>query len=83
MRDLQRLLADLGYMPEEAVNGVVDERTAVAVLAFQKWSGLPAGRRARGRHGERARAGDAAGSRAAGRAWAGASRCCSTGSWHC
>ncbi len=40
-RDVERQLADLGYLARGAVDGVVDDQTAVALLAFQKWSGLP------------------------------------------
>jgi hypothetical protein len=41
VRELQELLADLGFAPPGTVTGVEDERTAVATLAFQKWAGLP------------------------------------------
>jgi lipoprotein-anchoring transpeptidase ErfK/SrfK len=41
VRDLQQLLSDLGYMAAGGVTGAVDGRTEVAVIAFQKWSGLP------------------------------------------
>jgi peptidoglycan hydrolase-like protein with peptidoglycan-binding domain len=40
-RYLERLLADLGYLAPGAVDGVIDDQTGVAVLAFQKWMGLP------------------------------------------
>lgn len=40
-REVQRLLADLGYLGEGGVTGIADERTSVAVLAFEKWTGLP------------------------------------------
>jgi L,D-transpeptidase catalytic domain/Sporulation and spore germination/Putative peptidoglycan binding domain len=40
-RDLQQLLADLGYLARGAVSGRIDDATATAVLAFQKWTGLP------------------------------------------
>jgi hypothetical protein len=40
-RDLQHLLADLGFMAQGNATGVEDERTGVAVLAFQKWARLP------------------------------------------
>ncbi len=39
-RDLQRLLADLGYLARDAISGTADPATFDAVLAFQKWSGL-------------------------------------------
>jgi len=41
VRDLQELLEGLGFMAAGNTTGVEDERTAVAVLAFQKWAGLP------------------------------------------
>jgi hypothetical protein len=40
-RELQLLLADLGYLQPAGVTGVADDRTVVAVLEFQKWTGLP------------------------------------------
>ena len=40
-REAQELLRDLGYLGPDGVTGVLDERTAVAVLGFQKWVGLP------------------------------------------
>jgi L,D-transpeptidase catalytic domain/Sporulation and spore germination/Putative peptidoglycan binding domain len=40
-RELQLLLADLGYLQPAGVSGAVDDRTIVAVLEFQKWTGLP------------------------------------------
>ena len=33
-------LADLGYLPADAVDGVAGEQTRFAVVAFQKWEGL-------------------------------------------
>jgi hypothetical protein len=39
-RELQRLLADLGFLDEGAVTGVLDGPTEVAVLGFEKWRGL-------------------------------------------
>jgi hypothetical protein len=39
-RELQQLLADLGFLQPAGVTGVVDDRTEVAVLEFQKWTGL-------------------------------------------
>ncbi len=41
VRELQALLADLGFTARGNVTGVEDERTGVATLAFQKWSRLP------------------------------------------
>jgi hypothetical protein len=41
VRELQELLADLGFTARGNATGVEDERTAVATLAFQKWTGLP------------------------------------------
>lgn len=40
-RDLQVLLADLGYLASGSISGTPDEATRTAVLAFQKWAGLP------------------------------------------
>jgi hypothetical protein len=40
VRDLQELLRDLGFLGAGGVSGVLDDRTAVAVLGFQKWTGL-------------------------------------------
>ena len=40
-RELQQLLADLGFSTDSGVTGAVDDRTATAVLGFQKWIGLP------------------------------------------
>lgn len=40
VREAQQLLADLGYLADGSVTGVDDDRTHVAVLGFQKWSGL-------------------------------------------
>lgn len=37
---LQTKLAQLGYLPEDAVTGKWDYRSAQAVLAFQSWEGL-------------------------------------------
>ena len=36
----QTRLAELGYLPREAVSGAMDERAQQAVLAFQGWEGL-------------------------------------------
>jgi len=41
LRDVQQLLADLGFMAPTGVTGKAGDETSVAVLAFQKWSGLP------------------------------------------
>lgn len=41
LRDVQQLLADLGFMAPTGVTGAPGDETSVAVLAFQKWSGLP------------------------------------------
>jgi hypothetical protein len=41
LRDVQQLLADLGFMAPTGVTGTAGDETSVAVLAFQKWSGLP------------------------------------------
>jgi hypothetical protein len=41
LRDVQQLLADLGFMAPTGVTGTPGDETSVAVLAFQKWSGLP------------------------------------------
>ncbi len=40
VRALQQQLADLSYLPPEAVDGVAGEQTQFAVVAFQKWAGL-------------------------------------------
>jgi hypothetical protein len=41
LRETQQLLADLGFMARSGVTGRPGEETAVAVLTFEKWSGLP------------------------------------------
>ena len=41
LRELQQLLVDLGYLGPGGVTGVADARTSVAVIAFEKWAGLP------------------------------------------
>jgi hypothetical protein len=41
LRGTQQLLADLGFMAGSGVTGLPGEETSVAVLAFEKWSGLP------------------------------------------
>jgi hypothetical protein len=40
LRDVQELLAALGFMAPTGVTGQPGDETSVAVLAFQKWSGL-------------------------------------------
>ena len=40
IRDVQELLAALGFMAPTGVTGQAGDETSVAVLAFQKWSGL-------------------------------------------
>ncbi len=40
MRALQQRLADLSYLPADAVDGKAGDQTRFAVLAFQKWEGL-------------------------------------------
>jgi len=41
VRQTQLLLVDLGFLAPGGVTGQADDETAVAVLAFEKWSGLP------------------------------------------
>ena len=41
LREVQELLAALGFMAPTGVTGQPGDETSVAVLAFQKWSGLP------------------------------------------
>ncbi len=41
IREVQRLLVDLGFLAPGGVTVRVDDATSVAVLAFEKWSGLP------------------------------------------
>jgi peptidoglycan hydrolase-like protein with peptidoglycan-binding domain len=41
VRESQELLVDLGFLGRGGVTGELDDQTAVAVLEFQKWSGLP------------------------------------------
>ena len=40
VRALQQRLADLGFLPADAVDGRPGARTATAVIAFQKWARL-------------------------------------------
>jgi lipoprotein-anchoring transpeptidase ErfK/SrfK len=40
VRTLQQRLADLGYLPADAVDGTPGPATANALIAFQKWQGL-------------------------------------------
>jgi len=40
VRALQQRLADLSFLPAEAVDGKTGEQTRFAVIAFQKWQGL-------------------------------------------
>jgi hypothetical protein len=40
-RKLQQRLADLGYLPANRVDGRPGLETTFAVIAFQKWTGLP------------------------------------------
>lgn len=40
IRAVQQQLRDLGFLPPGGVTGVADDRLQVAVIAFQKWSGL-------------------------------------------
>jgi lipoprotein-anchoring transpeptidase ErfK/SrfK len=40
VRALQQRLADLSFLPTEAVDGKAGEQTRFAVIAFQKWQGL-------------------------------------------
>ncbi|HET8741117.1 MAG TPA: L,D-transpeptidase family protein [Gaiella sp.] len=41
LRQLQQLLVDLGFMAPSGVTGRPGDETSVAVLAFEKWTGLP------------------------------------------
>ncbi len=41
VRDLQQLLVDLGFMAPTGVTGALGDETSTAVLAFEKWKGLP------------------------------------------
>lgn len=41
LRETQRLLAELGFMAPSGVTGRAGDETSTAVLAFEKWTGLP------------------------------------------
>ena len=41
VRGTQLQLADLGFMAQGGVTGRMDDETSVALLAFEKWTGLP------------------------------------------
>ena len=41
LREAQVLLADLGFLAPGGITGRADDETSVAVLAFEKWAGLP------------------------------------------
>jgi hypothetical protein len=41
LRDTQQLLVDLGFMARSGVTGRPGDETSVAVLAFEKWTGMP------------------------------------------
>ena len=41
LREAQQLLADLGFMAPSGVTGRPGDETSVAVLAFEKWTGMP------------------------------------------
>ena len=41
LRGVQQALADLGFLATTGVTGSPGDETAVAVLTFQKWTGLP------------------------------------------
>jgi hypothetical protein len=41
VRETQLLLVDLGFLARGGVTGEADDETSVAVLAFEKWAGLP------------------------------------------
>ena len=40
LRDTQQLLSDLGFMAQTGVTGRPGDETSVAVLAFEKWTGM-------------------------------------------
>ena len=41
LRETQQLLVDLGFMAPSGVTGELGDETSTAVLAFEKWHGLP------------------------------------------
>jgi hypothetical protein len=41
LRELQQLLVDLGFMAASGLTGRPGDETATAVIAFEKWQGLP------------------------------------------
>jgi len=41
LRETQQLLVDLGFMARSGVTGRPGDETSVAVLAFEKWTGMP------------------------------------------
>jgi hypothetical protein len=41
LRELQQLLVDLGFMAPSGVTGQLGDETSSAVIAFEKWQGLP------------------------------------------
>lgn len=41
LKDVQQLLVDLGFLDQSGVHGRLDTQTTSALLAFQKWAGLP------------------------------------------
>jgi hypothetical protein len=41
LREAQVLLADLGFLAPGGITGRADDETSIAVLAFEKWAGLP------------------------------------------
>ena len=41
LRGVQQVLADLGFLAPTGVTGEAGDETTVAVLTFQKWTGLP------------------------------------------
>ena len=40
VEEVQRRLADLGFLPESGVDGIFGGQSQAAVIAFQKWEGL-------------------------------------------
>jgi len=41
VRETQQLLVDLGFMARSGITGSLDDQTSTAVLAFEKYAGLP------------------------------------------